>query len=323
MNCCISVVMSIYDEPIEWIKSAVDSILQQTYSNFEFIIINDNPKREENYTILNCIKASDPRISIYHNEENIGLAASLNKGISKAKGDFIARMDADDISLPLRFETQMDFFGKNPDVGVCGTFARQFDEYGKLGRKIILRKKDAELKKAIRFFCPFVHPTVMIRKELLQHTKYDTRSRTGEDWLLWKSLSPLTKFANIDKVLLHYRINPNNSTQKVGAVKTRDSRMYAALKAFDELGLSEDLKDVYCKFSCKEKISLLEFDTLFYNLYRLNTLKNSRFYLINFYQKNIIKFGFYHLLNNRLIRRNPFLYFYVLSRSFIDIVKSI
>lgn len=315
--------MSIYDEPIEWIQLAVDSILQQTYSNFEFIIINDNPKRKDNYTILNCLKASDSRISIYHNHENIGLAASLNKGISKAKGDFIARMDADDISLPLRFETQVDFLEKNPDVGVCGTFARRFDEYGKLGRKIMLRKKDADLKKAMRFFCPFVHPTVMIRKELLQHNKYNIRSRTGEDWLLWKSLSPLTKFANIDKVLLHYRINPNNSTKKVGSATTHDSRMYAALKAFDELGLSDDIKDVYCKFSCQEKITLLEFDTLFDKLYELNTLKYSRFYLINFYQKNIIEYGFYHLLNNRLIKRNPFLYIHVLSRSFIDTVKSI
>ena len=117
---CVSVLMSVYNEPEEWMRVAIDSILGQTFTDFEFIIINDNPKRKLNREILSDYAKQDKRIVILENEENIGLTKSLNKGLKVAKGKYIARMDADDISLSDRLEKQVNFMEEHPEVGVCG-----------------------------------------------------------------------------------------------------------------------------------------------------------------------------------------------------------
>ena len=105
----LSVVMSVYNEPTEWITQSIDSILNQTFRDFEFIIINDNPEREENESLLNSYSQKDKRIVVIKNEQNLGLTKSLNIGINEAKGDYIVRMDADDYSFPERFEKQVQF----------------------------------------------------------------------------------------------------------------------------------------------------------------------------------------------------------------------
>ena len=120
----VSVVMSVFSEPRNWLKKAINSILDQTFSDFEFIIINDNPIRKENYLFLKEIQQKDSRIIIIENKENIGLTKSLNKGLSVARGTYIARMDADDISFPTRLEKQYLFMEANSGVIACGAWAR-------------------------------------------------------------------------------------------------------------------------------------------------------------------------------------------------------
>ncbi|MCD0089063.1 glycosyltransferase family 2 protein, partial [Streptococcus agalactiae] len=107
-----SVIMSIYNEPLKYIKSSIDSILSQTLKNFEFIIVIDNPDREDVYDILQTYLASDARVKVLSNERNMGLAYSLNKAIKYSVGNYIFRMDADDISYPERFEKQINFMEK-------------------------------------------------------------------------------------------------------------------------------------------------------------------------------------------------------------------
>lgn len=102
----VSVVMAIYNEPVEWMRQAIDSILYQSFKDFEFIIINDNPIRVENKEILDEYSAKDSRVIVVLNEENIGLTKSLNKGLAIASGEYIARMDADDIAMPERLRMQ-------------------------------------------------------------------------------------------------------------------------------------------------------------------------------------------------------------------------
>ena len=117
----ITVLMSIYKEPIDWMILSIDSIIEQTYKDFEFIIINDNPERLDNTKLLEKYLKKDSRIKIVNNSENIGLTKSLNKGLAVSTGEYIARMDADDISLPTRFEKQIAFLESNPNVIVLGT----------------------------------------------------------------------------------------------------------------------------------------------------------------------------------------------------------
>lgn len=202
----ISVVMSTYSEPKNWLSLSINSILRQSYENFEFIIINDNPERIELRDILNEYAVNDSRIIIHENLENQGLTKSLNIGLGLAKGQYIARMDADDISLPDRFSEQIRFMEMHPEVGICGTWVKYFDESAKKCKRPL---EDRTLKDDFINYNPFVHPTVMIRKSVLSdHTiKYDEEWKFAQDKQLWLELMDFTEFANIPKVLYLYRIS--------------------------------------------------------------------------------------------------------------------
>ena len=115
----ISVVMSIYHEPILWISQAIDSILNQSFSDLEFVIVNDNPSRLENYLLLDRYEKADERVHIIHNAMNLGLTCSLNIAIKATNGRYIARMDADDVSLPERLKTQYLFLEKRITSSPC------------------------------------------------------------------------------------------------------------------------------------------------------------------------------------------------------------
>lgn len=210
----ISVIMSVYSEPVEWIRQSIDSILNQTFTDFEFIIVNDNPQRLENTALLDSYVSNDKRIKVINNENNLGLPASLNRALDIVRGKYVARMDADDISLPHRFQYQYDFLENHLDYGICGTYARFINEYSKVGRKVRLRCKDNELKALLLFYSPFMHPSVMVRKELISRLRYDVNCRVGQDVDLWLRMSAETKFYNIPKILLYYRVHNQNSSNR-------------------------------------------------------------------------------------------------------------
>lgn len=210
--------MSIYNEPTEWISEAIDSILNQTFQDFEFIIVNDNPDRIENSLLLKKYSEQDDRIKIISNKINIGLTKSLNIAISYTQGDFIARMDADDISNKFRFEKQISFLVANPHIGVCGSFIKTFGDYDHLIKYPLIHDN------CFLFFeSPFAHPAIMLRKSLLVQNNilYDERIRYSQDFDLWERLYSKTKFANLPEVLLNYRINSQQITKK------RHSEQYA------------------------------------------------------------------------------------------------
>ena len=117
----ISVIMSTYNEKEIWVKEAVDSILNQTVNDFEFIIIVDKPDNNKIIDLLHEYEMNDKRVKVYINNKNLGLVKSLNKAIRLSNGKFIARMDADDYSYPQRFEKQLNLLQNNPDVSLCAT----------------------------------------------------------------------------------------------------------------------------------------------------------------------------------------------------------
>ena len=165
--CTISVIMSIYSEKEEWIKESIDSILNQTFSDFEFIIINDNPNRDKNKSLLDKYAQIYNRIIVITNEENVCLTKSLNKGLKIDKGLFIARIDADDISLPTRFQKQVDFLEKNPEYIVCGTNIYYFGETKMFLYSDWIKLDNDAIKAQLIFNSCFAHPTVMIRRDIL------------------------------------------------------------------------------------------------------------------------------------------------------------
>ena len=209
--------MSIYNEREEWIKGAVDSILNQTFSDFEFIIINDNPQKEQNKIVLENYQAKDKRIRIIENEENIGLTKSLNKALKITRGEYIARMDADDISFPKRFEKQIEFLDRNPDYIVCGAYVKHFGE----SKRLLKFGQDWQKLKANFLIpnptsSPIAHPVAMIRHRVLQENNiyYNEEYAVGQDYELWSRLLFEGKFYNIQEPLLHYRVSREQISSK-------------------------------------------------------------------------------------------------------------
>lgn len=212
----MSVIMSIYNEPIEWVKQSINSILNQTFNNFEFIIINDNPERLSNNKLLKQYKEIDPRVLIISNKQNIGLTKSLNIGLEKAKGKYIARMDADDISYKERLEKQFEFLELNPDYIVCGTQIKFFGDQIKSSSPRWIKFNDFEIKSRLLLSTVFAHPTVMIRRDVLlkNNLKYDESFKQAQDYSLWVALYPFGKFHNLEDVFLDYRISDRQITSK-------------------------------------------------------------------------------------------------------------
>lgn len=212
----VSVLMSVYGEPLEWLREAVGSILQQTYTDFEFIIVNDNPEREELDGFLRESATGDRRIHIIRNPENIGLTKSLNIGLRECRGRYVARMDADDVSHSTRFEKQVAYMDAHSDVVVCGTDINYFGDVPVATYSDWIHESDEEIKAQMLSNSGFAHPTVMIRREVLEANSisYDEAYRQGQDYRLWEQLYDFGKFANIGQKLYGYRLSASQVSKK-------------------------------------------------------------------------------------------------------------
>ena len=200
----ISVVMAVYNCE-NFLRIAIESILNQSFIDFEFIIINDG-STDKSPHIINSF--TDERIRVF-NQENQGLAYSLNFGISMAKGKYIARMDADDISLPERFQVQYNYMEKNKNVDVLGGAMLYINENGNyLGRSFSLISTNIIKYYLLNFDNVISHPTVFIRSSSIdKYGKYFSRLRLNEDYHLWnKFLRKGADIRNISNVLIQYRL---------------------------------------------------------------------------------------------------------------------
>uniref|UniRef100_UPI0011E6F564 glycosyltransferase family 2 protein n=1 Tax=Campylobacter concisus TaxID=199 RepID=UPI0011E6F564 len=244
-NPVVSVVMSVYNAE-KYLDDAIQSILKQTYKNFEFVIINDG-SNDRSLEIIKKYKNEDDHI-ILISRENRGLISSLNEGIAKARGEYIARMDADDISLPFRIEKQLQVMEHDKNIVVCGSWINIFGE--NINEKVARYfEHDKQIKANLLVSCCFAHPSVMIRKDALTNNNilYDERFKNAEDYYLWTQLAKVGKFYNIPEILLKYRFLETSITR----LSDRDfSKRYnilkdtfkEALKAVDLNITEEDMK---------------------------------------------------------------------------------
>jgi len=207
----VSVVMSAYNAE-RYVRAAVGSILSQTFSDFELVVIDDG-SRDGTGEIL--AGYGDPRIRVIR-QVNRGLIASLNLGIELARGEFIARMDADDVAYPRRLERQVAFLDANPDVGMVGTAYDEIDERGSvIGHRCHPTEHEA-LRRALIRYNPFFHSSVMIRRSVLEAVgPYDeTRSFLVEDYDLWFRVARVTRVANLPETLMQRRYGTHNISRK-------------------------------------------------------------------------------------------------------------
>lgn len=244
--------MSIYDEKEEWLKQSVNSILNQTQEDLEFIIINDNPDSNFNKSFLETYERMDSRIRVLHNEINIGLTKSLNRGLIISKGKYIARMDADDISFPNRLELQSQFLEENGEYVLVGAQAIKVDEDNKEIGELTYNTKDDVLRVDMLSFNPFIHPLLMFRTSTIADNQlvYDEQFRYSQDFRFIFEICKHGKIGNLDEVLLQYRVSRTQisrskfSEQNAFFIRTRDDILRYELRNFSEnIKVNQDLDE--------------------------------------------------------------------------------
>ncbi len=206
----VSVVMPVYNGAL-YLREAIDSILSQTHTNFELIIINDGSTDNSEEIIRSY---DDYRIRYILNEKNSGICVTLNKGLDVAQGKYIARMDCDDISVPERLQMQVEYMEENPTIGISGSDIMIFGEG--IEERVFQMVHEPDLCTAGLLFNPcFAHPTVIWRREIMDRLRlrYDENYRGLEDFVMWWKFAEVTKLANIPQVLLKYRKHKSQETQ--------------------------------------------------------------------------------------------------------------
>lgn len=209
-NPLVSVVMATFNEPKKFIEESISSILNQTYSNLELLIADDSTKQETISTI-DEYAAKDSRVIIIRKAERMGFVKSLNEAMRQAKGEYIARMDGDDISISERFKIQLDFAKKNPDVDVFGGDMDIIDENGKVQSERHYPTTPSAIKRKFVFRSPFAHPTIMFRRSIIDSGfLYNPEYKRAEDVdFLFRLYGNGFKFGNTGEKLLRYRVVGN------------------------------------------------------------------------------------------------------------------
>ncbi len=204
----ITVLMPTY-KGAAYLRKTIDSILKQTFKNFELLIINDcSPDNTDE--IISSYK--DPRIRYIKNEHNLGISGSSNLGFSLARGKYIARQDHDDIAHPKRLQKQFEFMEAHPEVGLCGT---GFKTFGTKHKTVHYPQNDADIKALLLFKMPLAHQTSMMRKDIFikNNIRYDESFTSSNDRKLWIDASPFTRFHNLPDTLLDYRMYKGMTSQ--------------------------------------------------------------------------------------------------------------
>ncbi len=222
----ISVLMPVYNGDV-FLRPALESILAQTFSDFEFVIIDD-ASTDTTAKILAEYASRDTRIRVFKNEKNIGLTASLNVGLTHCRGKYIARMDADDVAEGERFMTQYWFMEEHPDVAVSGTCVRVIDEDGKMLGEKTLALTSEDIKRKMLFNNQFIHSTLFFRKDILKSCGgYDENFKKSQDYELMLRVSSRYPVVNLREKLLKFRLHGNSLSWT-----SRDQQKYAIRARF-------------------------------------------------------------------------------------------
>lgn len=212
MKPLVSVIVPVYNGAA-YLAESIESILSQSFKNFELIVINDGSKDNSEEVIQKFL--NDPRVK-YVRQKNMGLAKTLNVAIEMAEGDLIARQDQDDISFANRLEKQVRLFGENPDVGLIGGGAEIIDVSGKqTGRSHRNFTEDGKIKAFLIFDNPIFHSSVMFRKSLFESVgKYSwILERQPEDYDLWSRMALSSRVLGIEEAVIQYRETPGSMSR--------------------------------------------------------------------------------------------------------------
>lgn len=243
----VSVLMPVYNAKA-YLAEAIDSIISQTFTDWELILVNDGSTDKSEEIILSY---SDKRIKYLKNSENKGIIYTRNLMIEIAEGEYIAFLDSDDISMPDRLNEQVSFFENNSDYALCGTWSTMIDKDGKQIRKINMPSSYEDIRCSLLFINTFVQSSIMIRREVLVKYPYDKNYPVAEDYELWCRLSRLHKLKNLPVHLTKYRWHGNNISESrkaqmdslVKDIYKRELSFIGVNPSDEELSLHAAIKD--------------------------------------------------------------------------------
>ncbi|MCP3761379.1 glycosyltransferase [Domibacillus sp. A3M-37] len=317
----VTVLMPVYNGEL-YLKEAIESILNQSFKDFEFLIINDGSTDSSEEIIKSY---GDSRIRLVNNERNLRLIATLNKGLELARGEYIARMDCDDISHPKRLEKQVKKMNSDESIAICGT---GFKVIGKHGLKPLILTDFKSIRNYLHIGNCIVHPSIMIRKSILRKNNYyyDPLYTHIEDYELFVRISKKYKIVNLNKNLLHYRLSPNGisrqfsdkqyertfnlseqALQNKGIMLNRKPYMKLQLQKIEILQAQQEIKNIltssnYSEYDINEILRFLWLDVCtrgtsnglsilrtFYSFKELKVRKLPKSYQIYFIIKCLIK----------------------------------
>lgn len=210
-NPRVSVLTPVYNTNPIHLREMIESILNQTYTDFEFLILNDSPDNKEIEKIIKEYAKHDNRVKYYKNKNNLGITPSRNKLLKLAHGEYLAIFDHDDISLPERLEMQVEYLDKNPNVGVV---SGMLEHFGTETHVWSYPESDVDIRVMTCDNCVVAHTAAMIRKSVLvdNYIEYEEYYTPAEDYRLWTRLMDVTHFHNLQCVLVKYRWTGNNTT---------------------------------------------------------------------------------------------------------------
>jgi glycosyltransferase involved in cell wall biosynthesis/GT2 family glycosyltransferase len=208
----VSVLLAVHNgEP--YVRTALESALRQTVSDLELIVVDDASSDATSAIVAGF---DDRRVRALRNEEQLGLAASLNRGLDEARGRYVARLDADDVALPARLEKQLRRIRSAPNVAVVGSGVMELDDAGQLGQPHLMPSGTTAVRWAALFSSPFFHPTVLVERDVLERheLRYDADFAESEDYELWTRLLEVADGDNISAPLVLYRVHEGQASQR-------------------------------------------------------------------------------------------------------------
>jgi len=297
----VSVIIPTYNSE-KYIKDSIDSILKQTFKDFEIIIVDDNSTDKTLKIIKNF---RDKRIRVIQGPRE-GLAMALNVGIDAAQGEYIARMDSDDIALPERLEKQLGCMHVNPDIDICGSGALFWNQ--ETGQKDFHQNpsEDIDIRTSLFFVCPIIHPTVMFRKKALNehNLRYSSAGNGAEDLEFWLRAARLVKFHNMPDSLLIYRVHSSNVSITDGKnLKKFSHQLYQAnYKKIFDIEIAEDIIGAFrpterldASYSLDQVLRIVK--TTEDLIKKLKELKDKDKYNISMFEKTLLE-GVQQIIQN-------------------------
>jgi glycosyltransferase involved in cell wall biosynthesis len=242
----VTVLMPVYNCE-SWLGEALGSILRQTYRDFELLAIDDGSKDRSTELLFAC---RDPRVRVHRHESNRGIIETLNEGLELARGEYVARMDGDDIALPRRLARQVAYLDAHPGVAVLGGDVTNIGTDTHTWR---VPRDPASMRARLFFSCPLAHAAVMLRADVLRRDglRYDPRYPHAEDFALWVAVAERWDVANLPEKLVRVRMHPGSTSQRNREEQRRTVRRIRAqqlarigIAASDaELELHDDIAD--------------------------------------------------------------------------------